>query len=171
MAPNATPVLASPARIAIDTQGVTLDGQPRAIPGTSAVLPMLRRAAFVVALALMVNTPGRACTVFFAFDGKLAIAGDNEDWADPNTQMWFVPPTRDNYGIVYFGFGKGEYPEGGVSSHRLRIPEKGITSINPEELCGLPQGGMNEKGLFLGGAATDVVHAPPAPGKKAYDGR
>ena len=131
----------------------------------------LGRSVLVFTCLLIVNSPIRACTVLFAFDGKSAIAGSNEDWADTNTQMWFVPATKDTYGIVYFGFGTGEYPNGGVSSRRLTIPEGGITKINPEDLYGLPQGGMNEKGLFFDGAATDVIKAPPARGKKPYDGR
>jgi penicillin V acylase-like amidase (Ntn superfamily) len=120
---------------------------------------------------LIADPPVRPCTVFFAFDGKSALAGSNEDWADPNTQMWFVPATKDSYGIVYFGFGKGDYPKGGVSSRTLKIPDGGITQINPTDLYGHPQCGMNEKGLYFDGAATDVVKAPPARGKKPYDGR
>jgi hypothetical protein len=85
--------------------------------------------------------------------------------------MWFVPATNDTHGIVYFGFGKGEFPQGGVSGQDLKIPEGGITKINPEDLYGLPQGGMNDKGLFFDGAATDVIKAPPARGKKPFDGR
>ena len=131
----------------------------------------LERSVLVLAFLLITGSRVLACTVFFAFDGKSALAGSNEDWADPNTQMWFVPATKDTYGIVYFGFGKGEYPQGGVSGQKLKIPEGGITKINPEDLYGLPQGGMNEKGLFFDGAATDVIKAPPARGKKLYDGR
>jgi hypothetical protein len=131
----------------------------------------LGRSALVLVFFLFANSPVLPCTVFFAFDGKVALAGSNEDWADPNTQVWFVPATKDNYGIVYFGFGKGEYPPGGVSRHKLKIPEEGITKIRPEDLYGLPQGGMNEKGLFFDGASTEVINAAPARGKKEYDGR
>lgn len=125
----------------------------------------------VLALLVITTTPTHACTVFFTFDGKLALAGSNEDWADPNTQMWFIPATKDSHGIVYFGFGRGEYPKGGVSRHKLEIPEGDITKVRPEDLYGLPQGGMNDKGLFFDMASTDVVKLPPAPGKKVYDGR
>lgn len=124
-----------------------------------------------VVLLLMAETRAHGCTVFFAFDGKVALAASNEDWADPNTQIWFVPATKGNYGIVYFGFGRGEYPPGGVSRHKLKIPDAGITKINPEDLYGLPQGGMNEKGLFFDGASTDVIPASLPSGKKAFDGR
>ena len=129
------------------------------------------RVSLLLTLVLAGASSVSACTVFFAFDGKLAIAGNNEDWGDPNTQMWFVPATKDTYGIMYFGFGRGEYPKGGISSRKLKIPEGGITKIIPEDLYGLPQGGMNEKGLLFDGAATDVVKVPSVPGKKTYDGR
>ncbi len=135
------------------------------------IMKALGRSALVLVVFLIANSSVLPCTVFFAFDGKAALAGSNEDWADPNTQIWFVPATKDNYGIVYFGFGKGEYPPGGVSRHELRIPEDGITKINPEDLYGLPQGGMNEKGLFFDGTATEVIKSAPARGKKEYDGR
>jgi choloylglycine hydrolase len=129
------------------------------------------RSLLVLAFLLITGPRVLACTVFFASDGKSAVAGSNEDWADPNTQMWFIPPTKDTYGIVYFGFGKGQYPAGGVSDHKLTIPEGGITKIKPEDLYGLPQGGMNEKGLFFDGASTDVIQVSAAAGKKTYDGR
>ena len=131
----------------------------------------LGRFVLILACLVIAISSVRACTVFFAYDGQSAPAGSNEDWADPNTQVWFVPATKETYGIVYFGYGKGEYPKGGVSSRTLKIPEGGITGINPEDLYGLPQGGMNEKGLFFDGAATDLIQTVPAPGKKVYDGR
>src|SRR5262245_6914450 len=132
-------------------------------------MKVLRSMAVLLVFLLIAGTPGHACTVFFAFDGKVALAGSNEDWSDPNTQVWFVPATKDSHGIVYFGFGGGEYPRGGVSRHKLQIPDEGITKIRPEDLYGLPQGGMNEKGLFFDGASTDVIRAAPARGKKEYD--
>jgi penicillin V acylase-like amidase (Ntn superfamily) len=131
----------------------------------------LVRFAPVLVFLLIASSSVLPCTVFFAHDGKVALAGSNEDWADPNTQIWFVPATNDSYGIVYFGFGKCVYPHGGASSHKLKIPEEGITKIRPEDLYGLPQGGMNEKGLFFDGAATAVIKVGIARGKKEYDGR
>lgn len=67
----------------------------------------------------------QACTVFYATDGRIFLAGNNEDWSDPDTFMWFVPAQNGHLGIVYFGFG---------------------------DLS--PQGGMNEAGLFYDGLAT-----------------
>ena len=134
-------------------------------------MKIIGRVVLVLALFLMEHSSVAACTVFFAFDGKLALAGNNEDWADPNTQMWFVPATKDNYGIVYFGFGRGEYPKGGISHQKLDIPGGDITKVRPDDLYGLPQGGMNDKGLFFDMASTEAVKVLPAPNKKVYDGR
>jgi hypothetical protein len=44
-----------------------------------------------------------ACTVFFAFDGELALAGNNEDHANPETRIWFLPAEEGKHGRVYFG--------------------------------------------------------------------
>lgn len=96
----------------------------------------------------------RACTIFFAFDGKLALAGNSEDWTDPITFMWVRPGgpsasatsapssqlSRSSLGRIIFGFGNG-----------------------------FPQGGVNERGLFFDGAATfhekreNVTGKPLAP--------
>jgi hypothetical protein len=117
------------------------------------------------ALIVLATGIAHACTVFFVFDGKLALAGDGEDWIDPNTQVWFVPHTEKNFGIVYFGFGTGEYPKNGI---RLAQPKKKIDNLfemDPTDAYGFPQAGVNEYGLFFGGAATDFVK-DPNPNKK-----
>jgi hypothetical protein len=66
--------------------------------------------------ALLTSTRmAAACTVFFGFDSRFAFAGNNEDWADTNSQIWFVPASKNEFGIVYFGFGQGKYPKGDVA--------------------------------------------------------
>ncbi len=80
----------------------------------------------LAALALLLAVPpGSACTIFYAFDGKLALGGNNEDYTDPDTRVWFVPGEGDQHGRVFFGFSNF-----------------------------FPQGGMNTAGLFYDGAAT-----------------
>jgi hypothetical protein len=118
----------------------------------------LMRPLAILALAALA-TVSPACSVFYVFDGRLALAGDSEDWIDPNTQVWFVPKTATTHGIVYFGFGKGEYPEGGIkkSTSKKEPPEGGIINMDPSDAYGFPQAGMNDAGLFFGGAATDAV--------------
>lgn len=111
-----------------------------------------------------------ACSVFYIFDGKLALAGDSEDWIDPNSQVWFVPKTATTHGVVYFGFGLGEYPKDGIKSGGdEKIPEGGVIDIKPSDVYGFPQSGMNDAGLFFGGAATDMLKSP-GNGKPPFPG-
>jgi hypothetical protein len=129
---------------------------------------------FAVAV-LLASQPLPACTVFFAFDGKLAIAGDNEDLDHPYTQMWTIPSTRSTYGVVYFGFGRGQYPTGGVFlTDRARQAMSGsipLDQLKAEDTYGIPQQGMNEKGLFCGGAETEIVSEDSShAGLPRYDG-
>ena len=77
----------------------------------------------VIGIGLGGRTDG--CTIFHAYDGEIALGGNNEDWEDPNTIMWLEPPAEGAYGRAYFGF-----------------------------LNRWPQGGVNDQGLFFDGAAT-----------------
>jgi hypothetical protein len=90
-----------------------------------------------------------ACTVFYASIGDVVLAGNNEDWKNPNTKICFVPAKDGKYGGVYFGFDK-------PIIHGLWIA----------------QGGMNEKGLFFDVTATKPVKVeiPAGPEKAFFDG-
>lgn len=81
-----------------------------------------------VAFAVLALAPADACTIFFAYDGKLALGGNSEEWKDPITYMWVRPGSDGNLGRIVFGFGNG-----------------------------FPQGGVNEKGLFFDGAAVSML--------------
>ena len=84
------------------------------------------RSIVSVASILLVASPAFPCTVFCVSDGKSAFAGNNEDYFDPATRMWFIPGEKGQHGRVYFGFANG-----------------------------FPQGGMNDAGLFFDGLALD----------------
>ena len=71
----------------------------------------------------------------------MILAGNNEDWFDPKTKMWFVPAENGNFGRVYFGFDNF-----------------------------YPQGGMNEKGLFFDGFATELTEVVNSKGKPYFRG-
>jgi hypothetical protein len=85
----------------------------------------LTRAALSLVL-IITPAPSRACTIFYAARGDVVLAGNNEDWNDPDTRVWFVPPVAGRFGGVFFGYGDR-----------------------------FPQGGMNERGLFFDGAALE----------------
>ena len=79
--------------------------------------------AFVIGLAFA--GPAHSCTAFLVTDGDVVLAGNNEDFVNPQTRVWFVPAEDGRFGRVYFGF---------------------------DSLA--PQGGMNERGLFFDGFST-----------------
>jgi penicillin V acylase-like amidase (Ntn superfamily) len=103
---------------------------------------------FLTFLLLSFQHPS-ACTVFIASNGDVVLAGNNEDWKNPNTKIWFVPAEEGKYGGVYFGFDTPVIHGSWVS-----------------------QGGMNEKGLFFDVTATKPVkvEVPVNPKKPVFDG-
>ena len=60
--------------------------------------------------------PRQGCTIFYAADDHVALAGNNEDWSNPYTYVWFVPAEPGRYGRVYFGFEDGQQMHGGDRS-------------------------------------------------------
>ena len=45
----------------------------------------------VLVSTLFLAAPTRPCTVFFVSDGTRMLVGNNEDYFDPATRMWFLP--------------------------------------------------------------------------------
>ncbi len=86
-------------------------------------------------------SPGQSCTVFYASDGELALGGNNEDYFDPFTYVWFLPSEEGEYGRAYFGY---------------------------EDFS--PQGGVNDQGLFFDGLAVDRTVEVPRGNKLAFQG-
>jgi len=99
------------------------------------------RIAFVVAVLSQASARLAACTVFCASDGDVTLAGNNEDYLNPHTRIWFVPADGGRYGVMYVGFSDG-----------------------------WPQGGMNDRGLFFDGLATPPRDVKRSNGKEAYRG-
>ena len=81
------------------------------------------------------------CTIFTLSRRGKVLVGNNEDWSDKQTRMWFIPGTRDTFGVVYFGF---------------------------ENL--FPQGGMNERGLFFDANALPHKDVVQGKGLPRYNG-
>jgi hypothetical protein len=73
---------------------------------------------------LLMSQQASACTGLVVQDGERVLVGNNEDWFNPRTKIWYVQPVGDRHGSVFFGF--DNY---------------------------WPQGGMNQKGLFFDGFA------------------
>ena len=47
--------------------------------------------------------PEQACTVIYASDGVSCFGGNNEDYLNPLTKMWFMPGEDDGFGGVDSG--------------------------------------------------------------------
>ena len=62
---------------------------------------------FIILLLTLIILPCEtlfSCTMFTLTKNGKTLVGNNEDWRNPNTKIWFVLPDKGKYGIVYFGF-------------------------------------------------------------------
>ena len=60
-----------------------------------------------------------ACTGFVAHDAGIVLVGNNEDWGEPYSMIWFLPQEKGKYGRVYFGFDGGGFAFGGMNDQGL----------------------------------------------------
>ena len=77
--------------------------------------------AFILSLAfgfLMISQPVAACTGLVVQHGDRVLVGNNEDWFNPRTKIWFIQPVDDRYGCVFFGF-DNFWPQGGMNQAGL----------------------------------------------------
>jgi hypothetical protein len=71
-------------------------------------------------LLLCLNRPSWACTIFKVTRQGMTLVGNNEDDNNPDTKVWFLAPEKGKFGRVFFGYNDA-----------------------------IPQGGMNDRGLFF----------------------
>lgn len=64
------------------------------------------------------------CTIVTMAKNGVVLAGNNEDYTEPRTKIWFIPASKEAYGRVYVGFDHAPIHD--------RF-----------------QGGMNDQGLFM----------------------
>ncbi len=85
-----------------------------------------------------------SCTIVYASDDRVALAGNNEDHRGRLARIHFLPAEKGKFGRVYFGF----------------------------DVAKFPQGGMNERGLFFDAATFDQdIVVPRDPSKPAIKGQ
>jgi len=78
----------------------------------------------VFSLMFLSVRPVFPCTMVMAAKNGVVLAGNNEDWKNPKTRYTVVPASPGCFGCIHFGFDDGG-----------------------------PQGGLNERGLFIDGNA------------------
>lgn len=92
-----------------------------------------------------------SCTILYAADDEVALGGNNEDYFEPNTRVWFVSTEGGQIGDRAFKSGHGRVYFGHVNW--------------------IPQGGMNDRGLFYDMVAVEeAVELMPAEGKPVLEG-
>jgi uncharacterized protein (TIGR03435 family) len=96
----------------------------------------------LVTVALAAPRPVHGCTAFCAStkDGHVLV-GNNEDYSNPRTKIWFIPAENGAYGRMYVGF---------------------------DDMW--PQGGMNERGLWFDGFSAPPVRASSSADLPSYPG-
>ena len=87
--------------------------------------------SFLILSLLFASVRIYPCTIFYVVKDNKVLAGNNEDWRDPYSKMWFYPPEGDKHGWIKFGWGSG-----------------------------FPQGGMNDRGLFWDASAGAYLEMP-----------
>lgn len=65
------------------------------------------------------NSTVLSCTVFHVSNENLVFGGNNEDWNDPDTYIYFIPPTEEEYGRAIVGYSGNYWIQGGVNEHGL----------------------------------------------------
>jgi hypothetical protein len=93
----------------------------------------------ILILMLFTHPVAYACTAFMAADSNRVLVGNNEDNKPPHTRMWFIPEKNGQYGRVIFGYDNW-----------------------------MPQGGMNDQGLFIDGFATPTLETNPSKQKLIF---
>lgn len=105
----------------------------------------MKKLGLVWIFCCFVSVPVIACTIFVLTDGTRVQFFNNEDWLNPNTRIWFVPPGDGHYGCAYVGFDDGR-AQGGLNTKGLAFdwvagymekwsPDPGIKGVrgNPSE--------------------------------------
>lgn len=79
-------------------------------------------------IVLLLSQTSYAYTIVMASKGGVVLAGNNEDWKDPFTSIWFIPATSDEYGRICFGFGSNmRNPQGGMNEHGVFIDANALS--------------------------------------------
>jgi len=79
---------------------------------------MLLTRLFALMIGVFLVMPSYACTIFVLTDSKRTLYFNNEDFSNPATRIWFLPPSQGYYGVAYVGF-NDDWAQGGVNTAGL----------------------------------------------------
>ena len=95
----------------------------------------------LMTLSVTNNLGDHSCTAVFIARDNMVLVGNNEDWWDPESRLWTVRGVDNTLGRFYWGFG---------------------------DL--IPQGGMNEKGLFFDGFGAPYLEVKNSVNRTVFNG-
>jgi tetratricopeptide (TPR) repeat protein len=116
------------------------NGNPVARVYTSSLMWLL---GLTLSISVFHAGDSHSCTIAVSTDGQTVMVGNNEDYVDPRTGLWFVPATNESFGQVFWGYDRFLYPY---------------------------QGGMNDQGLFIDINAIPETGWRDRPTKPNFDG-
>jgi hypothetical protein len=76
------------------------------------------KAIFTFLICTVLVEPNYACTIFVLTDANRTLFFNNEDYSNPATRIWFVPGSKEYYGVAYLGF-DNDWAQGGVNTAGL----------------------------------------------------
>ncbi len=60
-----------------------------------------------LACIALLSGPALPCSAFLVVGAGVVLFGNNEDYWDPETRVWFVPATETRHGAMYLGYDNG----------------------------------------------------------------
>lgn len=82
------------------------------------MINLIRVAAMIVIIMISGMISPQACTIFKATEGDTVWAGNNEDWSNPKSRVWFLPAENGKHGMICFGFDNG-FIQGSMNTEGL----------------------------------------------------
>lgn len=76
-----------------------------------------------------------ACTAIYVKKKNSVLVGNNEDGSNPESRIWIEPGGSGQYGRVYFGFSDLN-PQGGINEKGLWLDAFGLAYENPSKIKG-----------------------------------
>lgn len=96
----------------------------------------------LLVVSLCLNSNLLSCTVVIKVANESVFVGNNEDYTEPRTSIWFEPPVGELYGYTIWGYDRYMWEE---------------------------QGGMNDQGLFVDILAVRLTDWVNEPGKEDFE--
>jgi hypothetical protein len=82
-------------------------------------------AGLIIGMFLLSVRPAPACTMVMAARNGVILVGNNEDWKNPRTRYTVVPASPGRFGCIHFGFDDG-FPQGGLNERGLFVDANAV---------------------------------------------